>query len=309
MELAIISAKQVTELFILIFAGIILQRKKLITEDGKKLLSNLLINFIVPCMILNSYLGTYRKDTAQNLGNAFLYSILLCGIGIIISLIASIPVRREQRGIIRFAISFSNAAYMGFPLVRALFGEEGIIYASAYVTIFNLLLWTVGYLFLTDTASHAGLVGKILKCPAILSVIAGLALYFAQIPVADVLSHPIQMVGDMTTPLSMLITGVTIGETRIGELWRKKNIWFVILTRLMIVPSIGVLLFKLLHFQGMTAMVCLILEACPVAAITTMLAVQFRKKQEDAAGMVVLSTLLSIVTLPVYIYFIQLLIA
>lgn len=149
MELAIISAKQVTELFILIFAGIILQRKKLITEDGKKLLSNLLINFIVPCMILNSYLGTYRKDTAQNLGNAFLYSILLCGIGIIISLIASIPVRREQRGIFRFAISFSNAAYMGFPLVRALFGEEGIIYASAYTAmVYRTCFWASVRLFI-----------------------------------------------------------------------------------------------------------------------------------------------------------------
>ncbi len=306
MELALITVKQVVELFILIISGVILQKTGVIKNDGKKLLSDILIRFVVPCMIINSYMGKFNNEILDNIGKSFIYSIVLCILGIFISLIASYFVDTEHKGIFRFACSFSNAAYMGFPLIMALFGEEGILYASSYVTVFNILLWTVGYVFFADRMSYKKLFKNLITCPPIIAVVVGLIIYLFRIPVADVIAEPINSVGAMTTPLSMIITGVTIAEAGVVKLLKKKNISFALFVRLLLIPVISLFVFYIFNINGIVATITLILEACPAAAITTMFAIEHDRDQEYAAGLVVISTVLSIITLPIYVYIIGL---
>ena len=302
MELAIITARQVIELFILIAAGVLLKKIGMISKDTKRFLSDLLIKFVVPCMILNSYIGSYEDNVLSNIGRSFLYSVVLCVLGIIISLVIAKFVREESRGIFKFACSFSNAAYMGFPLIRALFGDEGILYASAYVTVFNILLWTVGCVFFADRMPLKQLLKNLVSCPPIIAVAAGLIIYLLKIPVADVIAEPIGTIGAMTTPLSMIITGATMAENSFLSLLKKQNLCIAIVVRLVLIPLVCLVIFKLLGLNGMTAMVTLILEACPAAAITTLFAIQHNKDEQYAAAVVVISTFLSIITLPCYAY-------
>lgn len=302
MELAIITSKQVIELFLIIFAGMVLQKKKLILSDHKKMLSGLLVNFIVPCMIINSYLGDYESDVLGNLGSAFLYSIILSLGGIGIGFLTSFGVEKDKVGIYRFACGFSNAAYMGFPLVRALFGEEGILYASAYVTIFNILVWSLGCMLLSDKMNVRTMVVKVVTCPSIIAVVVGLVVYLLHIPVTEIVATPVGMVADMTTPLSMLIIGVTIGETQVLGILKEKDLWRALCVRHLLIPMLSLLLFWTLQFRGMAAMVTLVLEAAPTATLTTILAIEYDRDYEFAAGVVVVSTFLSIVLLPVYVY-------
>ena len=98
MELAIITVKQALELFVLIISGIFLYKKNIIREDGKKLLSDILIKFVVPCMIINSYMGKFNDEVLDNIGKSFIYSIILCVIGIVISLAVSFVVSDEHKG-------------------------------------------------------------------------------------------------------------------------------------------------------------------------------------------------------------------
>lgn len=307
MELAMITAKQVAELFLMIAAGAVLKKTGMMKSREKTFLSDLLIKFVVPCMILDSYMGSYREDILADIGRSFVYSVVLCLIGIAVAAAVSGLAGEENRGIFKFACSFSNAAYMGFPLIRALFGEEGILYASAYVTIFNLLLWTVGCVFFSDKMSAGKLAKNLLTCPPILAVAAGLVIYFLHIPVAEVFSEPIGTVGAMTTPLSMIITGVTMAEAGILPLLKKKNLFPAVAVRLLFIPAVCLAVFRFLGITGMAATVTLILEACPAAAITTMFAIQYQKDEQYAAAVVVVSTLLSIVTLPVCAYLVTML--
>ena len=302
MNLALITAKQVAELFLLIAAGVFLKRIGMIGAKEKSFLSDLLIKFVVPCMILNSYMGSYSTDTLANIGLSFVYSIGLCVAGILITMAVSGLVKEENRGIFRFACSFSNAAYMGFPLIRALFGEEGILYASSYVTVFNILLWTVGCVFFADRMSFGKLIKNVLSCPPILAVAVGLLIYLLQIPVQVVLSEPIGAVGEMTTPLSMIITGVTMAEAGLLPLLKKKNLFIAVAVRLLLIPAVCIGVFWLLGISGTAVVVTLLLEACPAAAITTMFAIWHGKDEQYAAAVVVISTLLSIITLPVCAY-------
>lgn len=140
MELAQITAGQVVMLFLLMGTGIAAVKTGVLKPEGKQTLSNLLVYLVVPAMIVNSYRMEFSMEILHNLLASFGMSLLalLIGTGITLALTAR---RKDSRTpIFRFACIFSNAAYMGFPLISALFGSEGLLYASAYVTVFNILL-------------------------------------------------------------------------------------------------------------------------------------------------------------------------
>ena len=298
MDLALITAKQVFELFILILCGVVIGKIKMVNEEGKGMLSNLLIYFVVPFMIINSYMSGYNAEILKNMGRMLFYSILTICIGMALSIGITILMKKEVRGIIRFATTFSNAAYMGFPLIQAMYGSEGVLYASVYVTVFNILLWTVGIVYVSESMSFKELLMKIVTCPPIISVAVGLVIFLARIPVADVLKDIFNVVGGMNTPLSMIITGITISQFPLLSILKDKRVYFTVILRMFIIPVICTLVMYLIHAHGMVAVITIILEACPCAAITTLFAIKFGHDQKLAVGAVTLSTLISIITLP-----------
>lgn len=302
MDLAIITATQVIELFILILCGAVLYKTNVIKEEGKGILSNLLIYLVIPAMIIDSYTATFDYEKLTNLIKAFEYSAVLLAVGIGISLLVTVRTAKDVRGIIRMACSFSNAGYMGFPLIKALFGTEGLLYATAFLTLFNILIWTVGLGYVAGSQSPKEVAKTIFTSPAVLSVFVGLAIFIGRIPVPEFIKTPIAMVGDMNTPISMVITGITIAGSNLKQLIKNKKLFFVITVRMFLIPIVGLLVMKLINASGEVAMITLILEACPTAAITTMFAIKYNNNEELAAGSVVFTTLLSIITLPVYAF-------
>lgn len=300
MDLAVIAAKQVFELLLIIVAGIVCCKAGVFKPSEKSVLSNILLYLVVPAMVIDSYLAEFDPRTFQNLLSAFGMSLLALSIGLGVAFLVTAGVAKEQRAILRFAGSFSNAAYMGFPLIRALFGSEGMLYASAFVTVFNILIWTVGYGVVSGKATLREILHSILTCPCILAVILGLGLYLGRVPVPEVIAAPISTIGSMNTPMSMLITGATIAASDLGTLFRNRNLFMTLGLRLLLIPAVELAVFALLGFRGVVPMIVLILEACPCVTITTLFAIRFHHDEELAAGAVVFSTLLSILTLPLY---------
>lgn len=300
MELALIAAKQVFELLLMIAAGIVCCKTKVFRPSEKSVLSNLLLYLVVPAMVIDSYMTEFDPAAFFNLLSAFGFSLLALLVGLILSLVATCRIPKQDRAILRFASSFSNAAYMGFPLIRALFGSEGMLYASAFVTVFNLLLWTVGYGMVSGKAAAKDILHSIITCPCILAVLCGLLLYLGRIPVPELIKEPISSIGSMNTPLSMLITGATIAASDLKKLLHNSKLFQVLGLRLILIPAATLAVFALLGFRGTVPMIVLLLEACPCVTITTLFAIQFHHDEELAAGAVVFSTLSSIVTLPIY---------
>lgn len=300
MDLAVITAQQVAELFILIGLGALGAKTGLLRPEGKQTLSNLLVNLVVPAMIINSYRMEFSAEILHNLMAAFALSTLSILLGLIITLLFTARSRDSRTPIFRFACVFSNAGYMGLPLISALFGSEGLLYASAFFTMFNLLLWTVGYSMVSGSSDPKAVVKSLAHTPAIYAVLVGLAIYLLQIPIPALLAQPISLLGAMNTPLSMLITGMLIAAGDLKSIVCSRPIWKLAAVRMLVIPALCLGAFALLGLFrfGMAAQVVLLLECCPAAAITSVFAVQFGHDEQFAAGCVVLTTLLSILTLP-----------
>ena len=276
MDLAVITAQQVAELFILMGLGALGAKTGLLRPEGKQTLSNLLVNLVVPAMIINSYRMDFSPEILRNLLAAFALSILSSLLGLVITLLFTARSKDSRTPIFRFACIFSNAGYMGLPLISALFGSEGLLYASAYFTIFNLLLWTLGYSIVSGSSDPKKVAGSLL------------------------ITQPMELLGDMNTPLSMLITGMLIASGDLRRILTDKHIWELTVVRMFFIPVLTIAAFAALGLfrYGMATQVVLLLECCPAAAITSVFAVQFHHDEQFAAGSVVLTTLLSIVFLP-----------
>ncbi|MBQ8954648.1 MAG: AEC family transporter [Clostridia bacterium] len=299
MELAVITFWQVVTLFLLIFTGVVTVKTGVITREAKSVFARLLLYVIVPMMTINSYLVEYSDEMSRSIGRAFLYSLFAILIGLAVSLLVHRSKANRNQAICRFGSTFANAAYMGFPLIQALFGAEGLVYASAYVTVFNVLLFTVGVGLVSDENTPRDILKNILKQPVIYAVIAGLLIYYLRIPVPQVLATAIGYLGGMNTPVSMMMTGILIAGSGLGGMLKNRQLWKTIAVRLLLVPAVCIGVFLALGIRGAVSQVVLLLEACPCAAITSVFAVQYHHEEDFAGALVVISTLLSIVTLPV----------
>ena len=282
MDLAVITAQQVAELFILIGLGALGAKTDLLRPEGKQTLSNLLVNLVVPAMIINSYRMEFSAEILHNLMAAFALSTLSILLGLIITLLFTARSRDSRTPIFRFACVFSNAGYMGLPLISALFGSEGLLYASAFFTLFNLLLWTVGYSMVSGSSDPKKVAQSLLHCPAIYAIVVGLVLYLLQIPLPDLIVQPMELLGDMNTPLSMLITGMLIASGDLHRTLTDKHIWKLTVVRMLFIPVLTIAAFAALGLfrYGMVTQVILLLECCPAASITSVFAVQFHHDEQ-----------------------------
>lgn len=300
MQLAFITARQVLILFLMIVAGFVCGKTGAIKPDGKKTLSDLLLYLVMPAMILDSYLIEFDAETFGNLLVAFGLSAALMLGGLAVAVLLTLRSKSADRTMVRFACMFSNAGYMGIPLVRAVYGETAVLYASAFLTVFNILVWTVGYVMVSGQTQPKAVLRSILTCSSIIAVAVGLAVYLGRIPVPDILTGTVELVGGMNTPLSMIITGLTMAGHDLRALLKKRELPVVMVLRLVVIPLISLAVLRLLGVRGLVADVCLLLEACPTAAVTTVFAVRFAKSEDLAAGAVVFTTLASMIWLPVY---------
>ena len=309
-NLTIITAQQVLIMFLLILAGYLAVRVGALEGGARRGFSSLLVNLVVPAMIIDSYMIPFDPAILGNLARTALASLGVLLLGLVI---AAAVTRRGggDKALIRFAITFSNAGYMGFPLIQALFGAEGMLYASIFNTFFNILLWSVGMNMMRRGAEEEGQGPKtnplldLVRKPALAAVAIGLVIYLGRIPVPELIAQPISLMGGMNTPLSMLITGIIIATSDLKAVIRSGTLWRTVLTRMLLVPAAGLALCALTGTGGMVGAVVVLLEACPCAAITSVFAVQYRHDERLAAGMVVVSTLLSILTLPLFAALVQ----
>ncbi len=203
MELALITAQQVAVLFLLIGTGMVAVKTGVLKLENKQALSNLLVYIIVPAMVVNSYRMEFSAQILRNLLAAFGMSVLSVLLGTVITLLLTARKTGSRMPIFRFACIFSNAAYMGFPLISALFGSEGLLYASAYVTVFNILLWTLGYGLVSGGSSVKEVARSLVRTPVLYAIVVGLGIYLLQIPLPTLITQPLELLAGVNTPVSL----------------------------------------------------------------------------------------------------------
>ena len=291
----------VLTLFLLIGVGVLCAKTKLLSDASVKALANLVLYIATPCVIIKSCIREF--DPSMLWGFLTVVAVAAVNHALLI-LLARVVFRdheENRRRVLRCAAVFSNAGYMAIPLQQAILGEVGVFYCAAYVIVFNVFLWTYGLMEMSGD-NHLS-VKKILLNPGVIGVAVGLTLFVLPIPVPVLLVNGIGHMAALNTPVPMLIVGYYLAQTDLLGALKDGRGWLCIALRLVAMPLLALGGLLLCGVRGDVLTACMICIATPVATACTMFATRFDRDPRLSVNLVSLSTLLSMVTLPLVITF------
>ena len=298
MEIVTILIKQVFIMFVLMAIGFVAYRKQILSNQGTKDIGELLLNVAIPMIVISNFCVEKSAEKTAELFESALLSFLCMALSVAFAYLAY----HKKDRIAEFSAAFSNAGFIGIPLVQAIFGSGAVFYISMMIVLINMLQWTYGVYTITDDKSVMDF-KKIMKNPLILSVGIGIVIYFLNIRLPKIAMDIISSISAINTPLAMIVSGVYLAQSDLLNAMRKKDAWLLSLARLIVIPLIVMLVFRFLPF-GSTAMKLSILlaGACPVGSNVAVFAQQYDKDYRKGVEYVCVSTLLSILALPLVIF-------
>ena len=284
-------------MLILIFVGVLCAKTGLISQDANSSLSKFVLQVVNPAVIFMSYQKECESRLVKNLLLTFALSAVsfAAAIGMAYLLIRHKEGRDTEAE--RFSAIYSNCGFMGIPLVNAVFCSEGVFYLTAYITVFNIIVWTHGVIMISGQRDVNDLL-KVFRSPTIISIVLGLVTFFAGIRLPGTVSKALEYITDLNTPLAMVVSGVTISSANIKKLLSNKRIYYIVSVKLVIIPAVISLLLIVTGICTPVTHTVLIASAAPPAAMCTLMCLKYGKNSVYASQIFALGTVLSAVTLP-----------
>ena len=300
MDLSITLLLQVIIMFLMIAVGFFCNKIKMISPETNRQMSNLLLLVVNPALLIVSFQQEYQQERVYGL----FWAVVLAAITHVVAILVSSLLIRKKEGddwkIERLAAVYSNCGFMSTPLVYALFGTDGVFYLTAYMLVFNLLLWTHGTYTFRKQKIYQNILSAF-KSVVVIAVLIGLAMFFLRLQLPGVIYDALDFIGSMNTPLAMLVAGGFIAQTDLLKVITKPRIYFVSAIRLCIIPLLLIPIFHLLPVSDVVASTMLIASSAPCATAVMMFAVRYRSDELYASEFFGVSTLLSVVTMPIII--------
>ncbi len=287
---------QVLILFIFMGFGFVGAKKSLITEEGSKVVSDIILYFVTPCLIINSFNIAYDSSKLAGLVVCFVSFLAIQAASALIGLLLFRKGSHKSLRILRFATVFSNTGYMGIPLQKAILGDEGVFYGSVCVAAFNIFVWTFGIICMSGDKKQMSPL-KLVFNPGIIATTIGLVIFLFSLKLPTPISSAIGSMAELNTPLAMMVIGFNLAGSNILSALKKGSVYLVAALRLIIIPllSLGVLL--LCSVRGTQLISLIIAVSAPVAGLTTVFSVKYGNDTSLSVNLVALTTLLSIITM------------
>lgn len=289
-------------ILLMLIAGFACGKAGLFSTEGRKALTNIFTKVVLPCNVLSSFCTHVPlAEIKSGLPMILIYSlVLLCSWLIGKLLFKNAP--QEEKNIYIYAALMSNAHFLGFPVVEALWGSKALIYASMALIPIVFFSWTLGLGLFVMSNKKDG-VKAFLTHPCFIALIIGLILTAFQTDIPGPAAEAITRFGGCVMPFSVLLIGSNLSEINLGGIFRFKNILSCSL-RLLIIPFLTLLILHFFRVSEEITRIVVVMVGMPVAMITAVLAEQYHADTKSASQLVFLSTVGSLFTLPVlYLFF------
>lgn len=293
---------QIAILFLLIIFGYIFGKVKIISEEMISNLSKFILDLALPSLIISAMM---IPRTAEKFKGSLIMLIIAFSTyagSYIIAKITSKIIKppKEHRGIFEFSLIFSNVGFMGFPVIATIFGQEPVFYAVIYNAAFVLLVYTLGISLVNTSEEKVDFSIRSLINTGVIASIVGYILFALAVPVPEVIKGVFSLVGNTTTPLSMLLIGAMLSTLPINKMFNNWRIYIIAFIRLFVLPLITFFVFKpILGADNIELVgVAVIIAGMPVAANAALIAQEYAGDPEVASQCVFISTLFSIISIP-----------
>lgn len=304
---------KILSLLVLVGAGVVLVKTKMLKKEDSVALSKISVFLLSPCVIVSSFSMKVDGKAGQSLLLCFFYAILANFLFLFLGTLLRKPLHLSP--VEEMSLEYTNCGNFVLPIVASVLGEEYLLYVSAYITVYNLLVWTHGiHLFqgkeeqTKEERSKENAFLKILFNPNILAILFGVFLFFTKISLPAPISLAISDLGKMIGPISMLITGIILGSMSFKKILSYRRIYMVTAFRLLFFPFIYLLLISVLsRIDGfldnpVLFLVTFLSAMAPAAANVSQFAILYGKEEEYASCINIFTTLCTIFSVPVLVY-------
>ena len=303
MEISFLLFKQIAQFFIMIIMGYTLVKLKIVKSEDSKVLSMVCLYLIMPCVIINSFLIDFTPEKLKGLG-------LAVGVAIVIHFVAWIFIKilgkvLNFNPVEKASVMYSNAANMVIPVVMSVLGDEWVLYSSAFVSVQLVLLWTHCKSMLSNEKGFE--LKKIYTNINLIAIFIGILLFITKIHIPSVLQGTLKSVGGTVAPISMIITGMIMAGAELKKVFSNGRIYLVLFFRMIFFPFI---VFLIIYFTGITkvmdncAMILLVIfiaTITPTASSITQMAQVYGNNEQYAGAINIMTTVASIVTMPIMV--------
>ena len=295
--MTIILFKQLIIMFAMLALGVWMKRSKMMSETTFKELGVFLLYVISPIVVFRGYLVAPTQVNTMRLlvsfGASFVLLLMIIGI-------ATLIYRKD--GLSIFASIFTNAGFMGIPLVVALFSQEAVFVLSPFLSWLFVIQWTLGIVVVTKDPRSMSF-KKVMLNPVIIATIVGVIVYFLHIPIPEVLDEFLSRIGVMLMPVAMIVLGSSFAHLSFKNVFLDARVWLMVLVRLFVLPLFVVVALSVIakDFE-LVAYTLLVAMSAPIGANVAILAQQYNKDITLAASQIMLTTLFSIISMPLMVF-------
>ncbi len=287
---------EVFVLFLIMVAGVLSRRLGYLTDDAIHGVTRMVLNIALPCLTIYNM----QREFSYEVFIGFLLSLFGASVLILLCLAVGWMLFRSRkhprRLVLSHAMAFPNCGFMGYPIILAI-NPDWMIYAVAYNIAYNLIFWSVG-VGMYGSGLMDGL-RKTLRNPNFIASILGFVLFCLRFRWPEPISQTLSLLGGLTTPLTMILIGTRLVGIHVKELFLDRDYPIAVVLRLLIIPVAARLFFAPLPAPVGVRESLFLLTAMPIASLVTMQAEVAGGDTVFAARFSALSTLLSLVTIPV----------
>ena len=293
---------QVMVLLILIMLGVLLTKLKMLNDVTVKQMTDIVLMLVTPCVIIKSFMREFDPSLIKQLLISFLISVIVHVFYIVITCISLHDRDKSREKVLRFAAIFSNCGFMSVPLLESILGDIGVFYGSAYLAIFNVIVWSYGIFLMSGNRKELS-AKKIIVNPGIIGITVALLIFFLNIPLhkVPIISQPIGFIAGLNTPIPMIIIGYHLANSNLFEAVKNLKALFSMALKLFIFPLVTLFGMYFCGVRGDVLVAITISASAPTAAITTMFSSKFGGDTSLSVSMVSLSTIISIISMPIII--------
>ena len=285
---------------ILIALGMLLRHIGKITDEGRECLTSIVIDIIVPCNIIISFMGQGGISLLLEFTPIILLAVGAMLIFILLGKLLFSRMKPEAALLAIYGMVNSNSMFIGFPVIMNLLGEKGAMLQSLYMIPVRCFTWSYGQsLFTGKGKSFGDTMKKLLLNPCMMAAMIGVVIMIFEIQLPPTISRSIQYLSDCLMAISMLLIGSVLYGMDVRHIFRF-DVWIFVFVRLILAPAAALLLSLLFRSDFMTCSVCVLMAAMPSASITAVFAARYHKDVEYGSLIVAVSTALSIVTIPLW---------
>lgn len=292
MSIASTLGSQCLVMFAIMGLGCLLVKLDMLGPTTTRELGSLLLNIVFPVVIVRSFWGMYSPERLGLLMPAMILSALALGLAMLIARL-SFP----TDGVLEFSAAFSNAGFIGIPLVQAAFGTEAVFFIAPFIATLNVLQWTYGRWRISRSTSSISM-RSVLSSPMLIALVIGVALFLVRAPVPPIAQSLMSTIANLNSPLAMLILGTYLANADLRTLLASQEAYKASFARLALIPLATVAVFAIVPGAREVKLAILIAAAAPVGSNVSVFCQQLERDTKKPSITVCLSTLLSLATLP-----------